>query len=254
MNERLVFLIRTVCLLALLMPGRAQDFSLGINVEFDLLVVRMPESLALPLIPELRDKKRAVTATERVMKLIAEKRATLIGWPVISTWSGRRADVEQIDEFRYATEYDPPVKTTTVETPLPANPTPPTVPDERKPEPPQKTTTTVSVSEGVPTNFETRNVGVTFEIEPVIDKDLKTIDLNLVLQHIRLLTMRKVEIEQKGTGKKVVVEQPEFLTNKVTTSLTVQSGDRTLLGVFKVNDPPEQIELFILHTEVKTIK
>jgi hypothetical protein len=75
-----------------------------------------------------------------------------------------------------------------------------------------------------------------------------------VPEHTRLLGFRKVEIEQKGTGKKVVVEQPDFLTNKVTTSLIVQSGDRTLVGAFKVNDPPGQMELFILHSEVKFSK
>jgi hypothetical protein len=45
-------------------------------------------------------------AAEKVVKLIGEKRATLVGWPVLTTKSGMRAVVEEIHEFRYATEFE----------------------------------------------------------------------------------------------------------------------------------------------------
>ena len=87
------------------------------------------------------------------------------------------------------------------------------------------------------------------EIEGTIAADL-SIDLNLVPQHVRLAGFRKAEIEQIGTGKKVVVEQPVFIVNKVTTSLTVRDGDTTLLGVFKLEEPAGRMELFILQTNI----
>jgi hypothetical protein len=250
MNKHSIRLIPAICLFALFSTTRAEDAAAALNVEFDLLVVQMPDALALPLIPELRDQKRAAAAAERVIKLIAEKQAKLIGWPCLTTVSGQRAVAEQVDELRYPTEYEPPTKTT-AETPVPSNPAPaePAQPDAGSS---PKTATTVTVSEGVPTNFETRNMGVMLEVEPMVGADLKTISMELVPQHVRLLGYHKIEIEQ--SGKKVIVEQPDFHMNKVKTSLNVQSGDHTLVGVFKVDDPPGQTELFILHSEVKRIK
>jgi len=254
MNKHLILSIRALCLLALFSTSRAEDSPLAPNVEFDLLVVRMPDALALPLIPELRDQKRAPAAAERVMKLIAEKQAMLIGWPFLTTVSGQRAVAEQVDEVRYANGFEPPGKTTTEVTPLPPDPAAPAVTTPQNPEPARQATTTVTVSEGVPTSFETRDAGVILEIEPQVAADLKTISLELAPRHVRLLGYHKVEIEQKGSGKKVVVDAPDFHMNKVTTSLTVQSGDHTLLGVFKEDDQPGQTELFILHSEVKRFK
>jgi hypothetical protein len=245
------------------------------QVEFDLLVVQMPEATALSLIPELRDKKRAGKATEAVLKLVAEKKATLIGWPVIATKSGTRAVVEQIDEFRYATEYDPPGRSivtkslpikgggadsvkesglsSTVDTAATTvGPQEPATPSEAKPGETLETTTTVT--EGAPTAFETRNIGVTLEIEPVVGSDGRTIDLNLVPRHVRFLGMRKAYLRQENTNTNSVVEQPEFLTNRIATSIQVVDGEHTLLGVFKLSDRPEQIELFILHTRLKRIE
>ena len=106
----------------------------------------------------------------------------------------------------------------------------------------------------VPTAFETRNVGITLEVEPVVGADGKTIDLNLVPQHNRLKAMRKVSIERESTGEKLTVEQPEFESYRVTTSLSMKSGERKLLGVFKISEPPDHIELFILKAEVDKVE
>jgi hypothetical protein len=248
------------------------------QVEFDLLVVQMPEATAVPLIPELRDKKRSAKASEMVIKLIKENKATLIGWPVLATKSGQRAVVEQIDEFRYATEYDPPGRTMVTKTvPGEGNSLPPTKNNPPQiestvetvagsltatslatPVPPDESAkvneTITSISEGIPTAFETRNIGVMLEIEPVVGPDGRTIDLNLVPQHVRFLGMRKAQIETADGKNKSVVEQPEFLTNKVTTSVQVEDGEHTLLGVFKVNEPPGTVEFFILHSRLKRIE
>jgi hypothetical protein len=227
-------------------------------VEFDLMVVQLPEANALPLIRELRDPKQAEGAADKVVDLVANNKANLIAWSVLATNSGQRAVSEQIDEFRYATEYEAPgaAKVTDTRPATSAPPAPPTVPIDPSTPPPSvdfqgRVTTTISEFEGIPTSFETRNLGVTFEIEPTIAPDGKTIALSLVPQHVSLLAMRKAEIEEKSTGKKVVVEQPEILTNKMTTSITVQDGDTTLLGVFKVPEPKGTMELFILHTKIK---
>jgi hypothetical protein len=188
--------------------------------------------------------------------------------------------VEQSDEFRYATEYSAPGRTIITKSlaakggssdrNVSENQKPPhltsaleTVPgsegkEAATPVPPGESAreieTTTTIMEGIPTAFETRNLGVTFEVEPVVGASGRTIDLNLVPQHVRLLGMRKAEIDEKGSNKKVVVEQPEILNNRITTSIQVVDNEYTLLGVFKLNDVPETMELFILHTQLKTIE
>jgi general secretion pathway protein D len=91
---------------------------------------------------------------------------------------------------------------------------------------------------------------VTLEVEPTLGPDGKTIDLNIVPQHVRLKGFEKVTVEGGGHRGKVIVEQPQFETNKITTSLTVQSGERVFLGVYPTTDPPKHLEFFILKAEV----
>ena len=231
------------------------------EIEMDLLVVRLSDKRAMALIPQLRDRKRAADATKEVLKLVTDGEATLIGWPVLTTKSGQRAVVEQIDEFRYATEFDPAGSAKVVET-HPTEPgvaAPPVVPVAPHTEPPVQpkdasTITTDTVNEASPTAFETRNIGVTFEVEPNIDPNGRTIDINMVPQHVRLRGMRKVTVERPKERTSVVVEQPEFVTHKVTTSISMEDGDYALIGVFNVADMPGQMEFFILHSRIKRIE
>src|SRR6185503_20617892 len=71
-------------------------------------------------------------------------------------------------EFRYPTQF-----------------TEPKVPDIQGRGSSSSTTTTIAlpvVGPSTPSNFETRNTGVTLEVEPVVGPDGVTIDLNLVPQ------------------------------------------------------------------------
>lgn len=191
-------------------------------VEFDFMVVQMPEKLALPLVPQLRDDKRSEKAVAEILDLVAANKAKLVGWPIVATKHGQRAVVEQVEEFRYVTEYDPAKKEKRIEnypkdSETPGAPIVPVDPKDAAPaeEKPERIRTIYSESNGIPRSFETRNVGVTLEIEPVIHPDGRAIDVSLVPQHISLLEMRRIEIEDKTSGKKTVVEQPVFLTNKL---------------------------------------
>ncbi|MCE9610892.1 MAG: type II and III secretion system protein [Chthoniobacter sp.] len=255
-------LLRLCVLLALCTASSPaqEDAPVSRQVTFDFLVVELPEPTVLPLLPDLRDRKRASDATKRILKLVAEKKAVLIAWPVLTTRSGQRAVVEQIDELRYASEYEAPGKTKITDNfpsaaGTPGAPVVPVDPKEARPAPPtlEHTTTTDSTSEGVPSGFDVRRVGVTLEIEPVIAPDGTSIDLNLVPEYVRFLGMEKAVLENLTKGTKVEVQQPRFATNKITTSLTVVSGDYTLLSVFKNPGTADRIVLFILHSEIELL-
>ncbi|PYK67041.1 MAG: type II and III secretion system protein, partial [Verrucomicrobia bacterium] len=100
-----------------------------------------------------------------IRALNQKKGIDLLSAPRVTTKSGQRAVIEIVREFRYATQYQPP-------------------------QVPSITgggggTGTVSISVVTPTTptaFETRNTGVTLEVEPVVGPDGVTIDLNLVPQ------------------------------------------------------------------------
>jgi hypothetical protein len=221
--------------------SHGQETVSPVTLELDILIVRMPEATALPLLPALRDASRAAQARDGILKLVTDHKATLIGWPVIRTGSGQRAHVEQTDEVRYATEYDVPGLTRIVETKEPATP------DPLNPGPTKVSTSSETISEGIPKSFDTRKTGVTVEAEATLSDDGKTISALIQASHVRLRRFRKSEIEQKGSGKVIAVEQPEFLVNTANTSTTIQAGGTILLGVFKVVEPADHMEFFILH-------
>ena len=234
-------------LLASLCTSFAQQ-NISWNVELELQIVSMREELATPLVAELRDPQRVEAAFKRVQKLLAEKRATLVGWPILTTKNGLRAAFEQVDEIRYPTEFGLGGKTTTTEITEP--PVTSGEPGDNKPEStqPKKTTTTLGASDGGPTAFETRNVGVTFEAEPVVAPDGEMIELNVSAQHVQLLEWTKMSLTNPP-GVTVAVMQPRFAANKTWTSMTFRNGERKLIGFFKVQQPTGNVELFILRVE-----
>jgi hypothetical protein len=202
-----------------------------INVRIELQVVAIPEEVAIPLAADLLNKSKIEAANTKIQGLLAKGVAKLIAWPIITTKSGQRAVVESIDEFRYATDYEGPQAVSA-----------------STPEGTQPVKVDVTHLDASPTAFETRNTGVTLEVEPVLSKDGKKIDLNLVPQHVMLKGMNKITVEKPSLGK-LVVEQPDFDTMKVTTSLTLRSGERILLGIFRPHEPAKHIEFFILKAE-----
>ncbi len=167
-----------------------------------------------------------------IRALNQKKGVDLLSAPKVTTKSGQRAVIEVVREFRYPTTF-----------------TPPQVPSITGG---GSGTGTVSISVVTPTTpqtFETRNTGVTLEVEPVVGPDGVTIDLNLVPQVVEfegfinygspifginpsssfdpitgLFTPTQVLLTNN------VINQPIFSTRKVTTSVSVWDGQTVVLG------------------------
>jgi general secretion pathway protein D len=75
------------------------------------------------------------------------------------------------------------------------------------------------------TSFETRNTGVTMEIEPVVDAEGFFVDLNIVPQ----IVQRNGMLELGDVAAKYPL-QPLFTTRKITTTATTGLGIPLLLG------------------------
>ena len=211
------------------------------NVRIEMQIVAIPDEIAVPLVTELMDEKKIESAYAKIQVLLAKGTAKLIGWPIVTTKPGQKAIVEAVDEIRYATEYDPPTVSFT--------------PNVKTSEPVKiEPKADMTLFEGIPKTFETRNTGVTLEVEPVLSPDAKMIALSVATQHVRLKGFNKITLEKSATGGKVTVEQPEFDTMKLTTELNLRNGQRILMGVFRVSDPAKHIEFFILKAEAKIVE
>ena len=165
-----------------------------------------------------------------IRALNAHKGVDLLSAPSVLARSGQRAQIEVIREFIYPTEYDPPE--------IPTNfggggGTGVNV------------ITTFPVTPATPAAFETRNTGVTLEVDPVIGGDEFTIDLNLAPEVVEFEGFinygSPINTVNLSPGAGIIqpstvpltdneILMPVFSTRKVTTQVTIWDGQTVALG------------------------
>jgi general secretion pathway protein D len=170
-----------------------------------------------------------------IRALNQKKGVDLLSAPKVTTKSGRKAIVRVAREFPYPTEFSPP------------EPPPPTtgLTGSATALTPGTITSVGIVTPSTPTAFETRNIGVTLEVEPIIGPDGYTIDLNLSPEVVefdgfinygsQILGPIFNPIPDPGIIDTVVltdnvINQPIFSTRKVTTSVSIWDGQTVALG------------------------
>jgi general secretion pathway protein D len=166
-----------------------------------------------------------------IRALNQKKGIDLLSAPRVTTKSGQRAIVEVIREFRYPSTYTPPQV--------------PSISSSTSTIVGGPTTVPVVVTPTTPATWETRNTGVTLEVEPVVGGDGMTIDLNLIPQVVEfegfinygspinavgVNTVAGLTISQPIVLTENVINQPVFSTRKVTTSVSVYDGQTVVLG------------------------
>jgi general secretion pathway protein D len=170
-----------------------------------------------------------------IRALNQKKGIDLLSAPSVTTKSGQRAVIEVVRELRYPRTYTQP------QVPSISSSSGTTVVGG-------STTVPVVVTPTTPQDWETRNTGVTLEVEPVVGGDSTTIDLNLVPQVVEFegfinygSPINAVGVNTLGGigGISVstpvlltpnVINQPVFSTRKVTTSVSVWDGQTVVLG------------------------
>ncbi|MFN2476917.1 MAG: Amuc_1098 family type IV pilus outer membrane protein [Chthoniobacterales bacterium] len=177
-----------------------------------------------------------------IRALNQKKGVDLLSAPRVTTKSGQRAVIEIVREFRYPTQFQPPQIPQTVGSVRTGDST---VGDLI----PLGGTSTVPITPTTPTAFETRNTGVTLEVEPVVGPDGVTIDLNLVPQVVEFegfinygspILSPSTSLFNSITGGLIstpqnvitpnIINQPIFSTRKVTTSVSIWDGQTVVLG------------------------
>lgn len=172
---------------------------------------------------KLSDTKLYAELTARVAKGQAKQET----FTVIRARSGEKAIVESISEMIYPTEYEH------GNGPTPSRPKSPP-PQEGKPAPAPAPAPTTNFkapaapagyfAPTLPTSFETRNVGITVEIEPTIGMGDQIIDLRFLPDVVTF-----AERSKWGQGVSET-EMPNFETQRLTTAVTLITGQPALVG------------------------
>ena len=168
-----------------------------------------------------------------IRALNQKKGVDLLSAPKVTTKSGQRAIIEVVREFRYPSTFTPP------QVPSISSSTGTTVIGG-------STTVPVVVTPTTPQTWETRNTGVTLEVEPVVGENATTIDLNLVPQVVEFEGFINYGSPINAVGVNTiagtistsvpvrltdnVINQPVFSTRKVTTSVSVYDGQTVVIG------------------------
>lgn len=170
----------------------------------------------------LRDLKGDSTGLRKeVQSLVKQGKAEIAETAICFARSGQKATTESVKEMIYPTEYEPAEipnevqinASTTAET-LARLATPPT-----------------------PTAFETRNVGTTLEIEPLVGADNKTIDLRFAPEIVKDQGETKWQTMKDSLGNENHISMPLFYTMRMSTGLTLQDGQYRFAGL---HSPPAE--------------
>ncbi len=176
-------------------------------------------------------------AVQMIMRGLAQKKGTdIMTAPSITARSGQKATIEIIREFIYPTEYEPP------EIPQSfgggfGNQGGGTIPGIGQDQP-----QSFPVTPATPTAFETRNTGVTLEIEPTIGENDFVIDLRFVPELVEFEGFINYGSPIQTSGLDALgnpvpltitdnrIEMPVFSTRRVNTSLTIYDGYTVAVG------------------------
>lgn len=202
------------------------------QVCLDVLMVALPEEQALQLLPELRDPAKVGATQAKLLTMVAQKQATFIDWPQLTTVSGQRGVTENTVEERYPIEFE-----------QPSYPVPTSGVDPAKD--PVYQALLVDAGHVTPTTFETRNTGISLTAEPLVSADGKSASIQFSPRIVRLLREKNFPATPLPSGEKSAVVQPVFQEQKTTVTVQLRDGERTLLYVGKSIEPGSAMLLFI---------
>lgn len=169
---------------------------------------------------------------QMIMRGLAQKKGTdVMTAPSVLARSGEKATIEVIREFIYPTEYEPPELPNSVGSGqggagIGGG----------------QGASIFPVTPATPTAFETRNTGVTLEIEPVIGENNYTIDLRFAPELVEFegfinygSPIQSPASDALGNPIQITItenriEMPVFSVRRVTTALTIYDGYTVAVG------------------------
>jgi Flp pilus assembly secretin CpaC len=211
--QRLVILL--ACLAALGPAYGTDESAVPPNIRVIVEYIEVPHEL----VTEVMTSDRADSGPRlhaRMRTLTKEGKAKVLETSIVTSRSGQKAVSESITEYIYPTEYDPGG----------LGWTPPALPMDASGQPIFK----IPLRPTHYPAFETRNVGVTLEIEPTVEASGKTIDLRFapeIVQFMKLDTHMEFH-DQWGDAS---MRYPRFTRFCTSTSITLRDGKFGFVGV-----------------------
>lgn len=192
--------------------GEAAEAELPKQIRVQVEFIEVPQETLTELLAGPQKSADDTKLRAKLQELINKKKAKMLETQMVTARSGQKATSESIHEFIYPTEYEPPVLPGEKENiaAFPSNP-------------------------ATPTAFETRNVGSTLEIEPVIGEDNRTIDLRFAPEII-YHTGNEVWAELRKGKNKNRIQMPNFYTLRITTGVVLMTGQPFLAAALSPKD------------------
>jgi hypothetical protein len=213
-------------------PVENPEKQLQIQVEWVEVEAETATELLMDENPSQPDEYRSSNAgplRQTLQESIDRGKAALVESVMVTARSGNRAKAESIQEYIYPTEYD--AGSFLHSEKALGTATKQIAPQARA--------------------FETRNLGVTLEVDPVIGTDGRTIDLNLAPELV-YLTGKESWGKHEADGSLVEILMPSIYCVKTTTQVALIAGEYLLLSVQSprnletgMTDPEKKILVFV---------
>lgn len=202
-------------------PGDSNDLTKQIRVQVEFIEVAH-EQLTELMFGE-KPAANDVELRNQVAGLVKEGKASILETMLCTSRSGQKATSESIEEFIYPTEYEPAT--------LPEN-----VQVNKKEDVEAVKTVRRDLATGpTPTAFDTRNLGSTLEIEPILSKDGKIIDLRFVPEIVYHVG-NEVWAEWKGEHGNSPIQMPTMYVIRINTAVTLANGTPMLVAALSPKD------------------
>ena len=179
--------------------------SISKNLRLLVECITLPHDEAITFVHQHMSAGDATPLRRELQKRIKSGHAEITASAMVTTRSGQRAKSQSIAEEIYPAEYDPGDFPQIVTGKLNGNP---------------------NFLVGVRgTAFETRNAGITLEVDPVLGSDSWTVDLNLSYNNVELIGSTTY-----GSGLSQL-SQPVFYSQRISTALSTGNGTCSLVAV-----------------------
>jgi hypothetical protein len=168
----------------------------------------------------------------KAITLAKDGKAKILETCMVVCRSGQKATIESLREVIYPPEYHPPEIVWD----------PPPTPEQRAAMAPNFPVNPVFRSISV---FETRNTGVTFEIEPTLGANEQIIDLRFVPEIVNLLRV-DTWMEHTDEWGDASLRMPVFETWRVNSSVSLLAGQFEMVSVITPKSAPPAVSRKLL--------
>lgn len=188
-------------------------------------------------------------------ELMGKGEATLVETVWLRSLSGQRTLTQSVEEHIYATEWDPAEIPNVLGAVIP--PKPPGEPQQTGNNPPQLTPflgkgPAIHITSATPTAFQTENLGVTVEVDPVVSRNEKIVYVNISPKRVQKLENRyytRPEATEPSWGSEHI-HMPEFYEMNIQTNFKSIPGHYSLLAFHAPHDQPDRRILCLLKVDL----